>query len=328
MNLKEEFAGQNVLITGGMGFIGSNLAHRLIEFGARVTIMDILDPDTGANLQNIIDIRDQVEFIKADIRDDAQTRFAVKDKKFLFNLAGQGSHLGSIQDPVKDLDVNGMGQLKLLLACHRYNPEIRIIYPSTRQVYGRTQYTPVDEFHPLVPVDYNGVSKHTGAMYHLTFNNIYGMWTTILRMTNVYGPRMRIRDSRLTFIGCWFKYLLLDMELDVYGDGQQIRDLNYVEDVIDAMLLSVTNPAARGRIYNLGGAPVHLVDLAQLLIEINGGGRYKLVPFPDNRKRIDIGDYFGDYSQIQNELGWEPKIDVDEGVKKLFEWVKENKNLF
>ena len=328
MNLSKAFSGQQALITGGMGFIGSNLARRLIQLGAEVTLVDSLEPDSGANVFNVIDIKKQVRFIQADIRDEQKIKQAIQRTKFLFNLAGQSSHLGSVQNPIKDLEVNGVGQLMLLELCRQYNPEIRVVYAGTRQIYGRTKYLPVDESHPILPVDYNGVSKNTAAMYHLAFNSIYGMWTSTLRMTNVYGPHMRIKDDHLTFIGWWLRQLLGGDEIKIFGDGKQIRDLNHVDDVVEALLLSVIHPQAQGKIYNLGGEPVSLIDLALLMIEINGSGNYQFVPFPENRKRIDIGDYFGDYSQIKNELGWQPRVQLREGITSTLEFYRKYKDQY
>ena len=328
MNLSKAFSGQQALITGGMGFIGSNLACRLIQLGAEVTLVDSLEPDSGANAFNIIDIEKQVRFIQADIRDEQKIKQAIQGTKFLFNLAGQSSHLGSMRNPIKDLEINGVGQLMLLELCRQYNPDIRIVYAGTRQIYGRTKYLPVDESHPILPVDYNGVSKNTAAMYHLAFNSIYGMWTSTLRMTNVYGPRMRIKDDNLTFIGWWFRQLLDGNEIKIFGNGKQIRDLNHIDDVVEALLLSVTQPQAQGKIYNLGGEPVSLIDLALLMIEINGSGNYQFIPFPENRKRIDIGDYFGDYSQIKNELGWQPQIQLREGITSTLDFYRKHKDQY
>lgn len=328
MDIATAFSSQRVLITGGLGFIGSNLARRLVDLGAVVTLVDNLDPDSGANRFNVSEIKDMVRIIQADISDDRQMSDVVREQKFLFNLAGQASHVGSMQDPLKDLEVNGLSQLKLLQVCRFENPGIRIVYAGTRQVYGRPSYLPVDEKHLLTPLDYNGVSKHAGEMYHIVSNRIYGMWTSVLRMTNVYGPRMRVKDDRLTFIGWWFHQLLEGMDLQVYGDGTQVRDLNYVDDVVDALLLCAAHPSARGNIYNLGGEPVSLLDLARLMVEVYGSGRYALIPFPENRKRIDIGDYFGDYRLIQTDLGWQPHVALREGIAKSLDFYSQNRKRY
>jgi len=323
--LASMFLHQSVLITGGLGFIGSNLAYKLLGFGAKVTIVDNLDPDSGGNPFNVEDIKEHIEVIQADINDEDQMKRAVKGQKYLFNLAGQMSHLGSMQDPFKDLNVNTIGQLRLLEVCRQNNPEIGIVFAGTRQVYGRPKYLPVDENHLLTPLDNNGVSKRAGEMYHIVYNRVHGMATSVLRMTNVYGPRMRIKDDLLTFVGWWFRQLLEGKDIQIFGTGMQIRDLNYVDDVVNALLLCATHPAANGKIYNLGGDPINLLNLAKLMIEVNGSGKYEIVPFPENRKRIDIGDYHGDYSLINADVGWQPQIPLQDGISKLLEFYRENK---
>ena len=325
INLASMFLHQSVLITGGLGFIWSNLAIKLLGFGAKVTVVDNLDPDSGGNPFNVEDIKEHIEVIQADINDEDQMKRAVKGQKYLFNLAGQMSHLGSMQDPFKDLNVNTIGQLRLLEVCRQNNPEIGIVFAGTRQVYGRPKYLPVDENHLLTPLDNNGVSKRAGEMYHIVYNRVHGMATSVLRMTNVYGPRMRIKDDLLTFVGWWFRQLLEGKDIQIFGDGMQIRDLNYVDDVVNALLLCAVHPAANGKIYNLGGEPINLLNLAKLMIEVNGSGKYEIVPFPENRKRIDIGDYHGDYSLINADVGWQPQIPLRDGISKLLEFYRENK---
>jgi UDP-glucose 4-epimerase len=325
MNIEQEYRGQAALITGGLGLIGSNLAHRLLAIGSRVTILDNLDPGSGANLFNVEGIRDQIEIVQSGIDDIAQMTDAIRGKTVLFNLAGQTSHIGSMQDPIKDLNVNAAYQVGLLETCRLHNPDIRIVFAGTRQVYGRPQYLPVDESHLLTPIDNNGVSKRAGEMYHIVYNRVHGMQTCVLRMTNVYGPRMRIKDDALTFLGWWVRQLLEGSPIQIYGDGSQIRDLNYVDDVGEALLLCAATPAASGKVYNLGGLPVRLLDLARKMIEVYGQGSYELVPFPKSRKRIDIGDYYGDYSLIRSEVGWEPHVSLPEGIQLLLDYFSQHK---
>lgn len=325
MNIQTTYSGQNVLVTGGLGFIGSNLARRLVELGANVTIVDNLDPDSGANLFNVAEIRREVRVIEADLGDEAGMKSAVEGQAYLFNLGGQMSHVGSMQDPFKDLNVNAVAQLRLLEVCRAVNPGVNIVFAGTRQVYGKPKYLPVDENHLLSPLDNNGVSKRAGEMYHIVYNRVYGMSTCVLRMTNTYGPRMRIKDDKLTFIGWWVRQLLEGGEIQIFGDGSQMRDLNYVDDVVDALLRCACHPAARGKIYNLGGEPVSLLDLARLMVETFGGGKFALVPFPEDRKRIDIGNYYGDYSLAKDELGWKPCVPLREGIKRLLDFYIENK---
>lgn len=322
MDMTTAYRQKKALITGGLGFIGSNLARALLKLNADVTIVDNLNADGAGNLFNIAEIERDLRVIHAEIADEAQMKLLVQGQDYLFNLAGQMSHLGSMQDPFKDLHNNTSGQLKLLETCRLNNPQIKIVFAGTRQVYGRSQYLPVDERHPVVPADNNGVSKRAGEMYHLVYHRAYAMQTSVLRMTNVYGPRMRIKDALLNFIGWWFRQLLLNQPLQIYGTGNQIRDFNYVDDVVSALLLCAASPNAYGKIYNLGGERSNLLELARLMIKLNGAGAYELVPFPEGRKRIDIGDYYADYSLIQRELGWSPRISLTEGISQTLEYYR------
>lgn len=320
------FAGRRVLITGGLGFIGSNLARRLVELGANVLLVDSLIPEYGGNLFNIAGIEDRVRVNIADVRDRYGMEYLVRGQDFLFNLAGQVSHLDSMQDPYTDLEINCRSQLSILEACRKYNPEVKIVYAGTRQIYGKPHYLPVDEAHPLEPTDINGVDKMAGEWYHLVYHRVYGLRVTSLRLTNVYGPRMRVRDARQTFIGWWIRQIVEGQELQIFGDGQQVRDFNYVDDVVEACLLAAADPVADGEIYNLGGdEPITLLDLAKLMVEINGSGSYRLVPFPPDRKRIDIGDYYGDYTRIRTQLGWQPRISLRVGLEHTLAFYRQNR---
>lgn len=325
MDIEKEYTGQQVLITGGLGFIGSNLARKLVELGALVTIIDNLNPDSGANVSNVENIKNQIEIIKDDIKNENQLKTVLKDKVYLFNLAGQNSHVSSMQNPFNDLNENAVSQLTLLEACRLNNPGIKIVFAGTRQVYGRAKYLPVDEKHLITPLDNNGVSKRAGEMYHIVYNRVYDMETCVLRMTNVYGPHMRIKDDKLTFVGWWIRQLLEGQAIQIFGDGNQIRDFNYVDEVVEALLYCASNPFAYGKIYNLGGMPIRLLELARLMIQLFGKGKYELIEYPAKRKRIDIGDYHGDYSFINMELGWQPQFSLQEGMKKTIEFYAQHK---
>jgi len=319
------FAGKRVLVTGGLGFIGSNLACRLVELGAKVCVIDFLDSRYGGNLFNVEAFKDRAQVVIADIRDQALMSHLVVDQDILFNLAGQISHLGSIEDPRTDLEINCSSVLAILELCRLHNPGIKIVYSSTRQIYGRPRYLPVDEEHPMEPVDFNGISKMAGGWYHILYNRVYGMRTTSLRLTNVYGPHMWVKDGRLSFIGLWFRQLVEGKEILVFGDGQQIRDFNYIDDVVEALLLSAAHACTDGQIYNLGGdEPISLLKLAQLMLEVHGSGSYRLVEFPEERKRIDIGDYYGDYSKMRTELGWQPRVSLREGIARTLAFYAQN----
>ena len=319
------FAGTDVLVTGGLGFIGSALARRLVDLGAKVTLVDSLIPEYGGNRFNIHDIRDRVTVDLTDVRDVAAMSSLIKKRQFLFNLAGQTSHLDSMTDPVTDLNINAAAQLHILEACRLYNPDLKIVFASTRQVYGRPEYLPVDEKHPISPIDVNGINKLAGEWYHLLYNNVYRIRACALRLTNTYGPGMRVRDARQTFLGVWIRRLIDNEPIQIFGDGKQRRDFNFVSDVVDALLRAAASNDSNGQVYNLGHSEqVSLNELAALLVKLNGGGKYELVPFPDDRKTIDIGDYYADFRKIDKSLGWTPKIKLEQGLKETLEYYRAN----
>lgn len=318
------FKNSKVLITGGLGFIGSNLARRLVKLGAKVTLVDSLIPEYGGNLFNISGIEDKVQVNVSDVRDLHSMKYLVKGQDYLFNLAGQTSHLDSMRAPLTDLEINARAQLFILEACRENNPTIKILFASTRQIYGKPKYLPADEKHPLCPVDINGVNKLSGEWFHLIYNNVYSVRTSVLRLTNTIGPRMRVKDARQTFLGIWIRLLLEGKPFQVF-DGHQLRDFSYVDDVIDAFLMTAASNDVNGRVYNIGGdCFLSLKHLADLLIDINGGGKYVIRKFPQNLKRIDIGDYYSDYSLIQSTLGWRPKVSLREALQKTLAYYREH----
>ncbi|GAB4112658.1 MAG: NAD-dependent epimerase/dehydratase family protein [Roseiflexaceae bacterium] len=321
------YANAHVLITGGLGFIGSNLAHRLVDLGAKVTLVDSLIPSYGGNLRNIAEIAERVTINIADVRDEHSMEYLVQGKDYLFNLAGQTAHLDSMRDPFTDLEINCRAQLAILEACRKQNPKLKLVYASTRQIYGKPDYLPVDERHLLRPTDVNGINKMAGEWYHILYNNVYGIRGCALRLTNTIGPRMRVKDARQTFLGIWVKRLIDGEPIQVFGDGSQIRDFNDVEDVVDALLMCGMNAAADGQVFNLGSDEViNLRDLAALLVEINQAGSYEIVPFPPERKAIDIGDYYGDYRLIRGRLGWKPQISLRQSLSRILEFYRKEQN--
>jgi UDP-glucose 4-epimerase len=321
-----QFAGANVLITGGLGFIGSNLARRLVDLGAQVTLVDSLVPEYGGNRFNIQGLEDRVRVNISDVRDRYSLQAHIAGQNFLFNLAGQTSHLDSMEDPFTDLEINCTAQLSILETCRRVNPRIRVVFASTRQIYGRPENLPVDERHRLSPVDVNGINKLAGEFYHILYNDVYDLAASALRLTNTYGPRMRIKDARQTFVGVWIRRLLEGQAIEVWG-GAQRRDFTYVDDCVDALLLAAARPQARGKVFNLGGNEVvTLAELAKLLVELNGGGEYVQREFPADRKRIDIGDYYADDSLIRTTLGWQPRVALREGLSRTLEFFRTNLN--
>lgn len=326
MNMSNEYRSKRVMITGGLGFIGSNLAHRLVELGAEVLIVDSLIPDHGGNLFNIEGIADQVRVNIADVRDRNGMDYLVRGQEYIFNLAGQVSHMDSMRDPYTDLEINCRSQLSLLEACRYNNPTVKIVYASTRQIYGTPDYLPVDERHLVHPTDVNGINKMAGEWYHILYSNVYGVRATSLRLTNTYGPRQLVKHNRQGFIG-WFIRLAVDgEEISLYGDGKQLRDLNHVDDVVEAFLLAGASNAVNGEVFNLGGTrPVSLLEIVDTLIDLCPGASYRLVPFPEDKKRIDIGDYYGDYSKIETTLGWKPQVSLRDGLADAIEFYRQNK---
>jgi len=324
-----DYQGANILITGGMGFIGSNLARRLVGLGALVTLMDSLIPEYGGNPRNISDLTDEVTVEVADVRDAAAVQRLVEGKNYLFNLAGQTSHLDSMTDPHTDLDINAAAQLSILEACRAGNPEVKVVFASTRQLYGRPDYLPVDEKHPVRPVDVNGINKLAGEWYHLLYNEVYGIRACALRLTNTYGPGMRVKDARQTFLGIWVRQLIEGTSIKVYGDGEQKRDFTYVDDCVDALLLAASSESAYGRVFNLGcDEVVTLKEVAEMMCGMSEDASYELIPFPSDRKRIDIGDYYADTRLIEAELGWKPQIDLAEGLRRTIDFYRENSTYY
>ena len=323
--LRDAFGGRSVLITGGLGFIGSNLAERLVTLGARVLLVDSLVPEYGGSLFNVAAFESSVRVNIADVRDAHGMRVLVQGHDFLMNLAGQTSHLDSMRDPYTDLEINSRAQLSILEACRTHNPTIKIVYASTRQIYGVPDYLPVDERHLVHPVDVNGINKVAGEAYHLVYNNVYGLRSCALRLTNTYGPRMRVKDARQTFLGWWIRQVVEGREIQVYGDGNQLRDFTYVDDAVEAFLLAAATAAADGQVFNVGGdAAINLRDLAALLVRVAGQGSYAVVPFPPEQKAIDIGDYYADDRKIRATLGWQPRVSLADGLARTLAYYRAN----
>jgi UDP-glucose 4-epimerase len=317
---------RSVLITGGAGFIGSNLARRLVRHGAKVTVTDSLIPQYGGNTFNLHDLRDRIEFSITDVRDRYAMAHLVQGQHVLFNLAGQTSHLDSMDDPQTDLEINATAQLSILEACRRHNPAIKVVFASTRQIYGRPAYLPVDQNHPIRPIDVNGINKLAGESYHLLYNDIHGIRACALRLTNTYGPGMRVKDARQTFLGIWIRRLIDGIPFQIFGDGTQLRDFNFVDDCVDALLLAGASDSANGKAYNLGSREVvSLRQLADLLVAIEPSARYEIVEFPPERKAIDIGDYYGDFSPIHADLGWEPTTRLADGLRQTVDYYRRHR---
>ncbi len=321
---RDFYRGRRVLVTGGLGFIGSNLCRTLADLGAEVLAVDSLLPDYGGNLFNLAGYEGKVRINIADVRGHGM-EYLVKGEEVLFNLAGQVSHLDSMVDPFTDLEINCRSQLSILEAVRKGNPEIKIVYAGTRQVYGKPQYLPVDEKHPLNPTDVNGINKISGELYHLVYHSVYGIRASSLRLSNTYGPRQLIKHNRQGFIGWFVRKAALGEEIQIFGDGSQKRDFNHVDDVVDAFLRAGAKDASDGEVFNLGDAhPVSLLELVKLLVEVAGAGSWTIVPFPAERKRIDIGDFYADTARIRKALGWEPKVPLRQGLAETIAWYRKH----
>jgi UDP-glucose 4-epimerase len=318
------FDGARVLITGGLGFIGSNLARRLIEDGAEVVLLDSMAPEYGGNLYNIAGIESRVRVNISDVRDPHSMRYMVQGCDYLFNLAGQTSHLDSMQDPFTDLEINCGAQLSILEACRKHNPSVKVVFASTRQIYGKPDYLPVDETHLLRPVDVNGINKMAGEWYHILYNNVFNVAGCSLRLTNTYGPRMRVRDARQTFLGVWLRLIVEGKPFEVWA-GEQLRDFTYVDDAVEALVLAALDKNSAGRVFNVGGdSVISLLKLAELLVELNGRGEFEQRSFPEDRKRIDVGDYYADDKLIRNVLGWAPRVGLRDGLARTLAYYREH----
>jgi len=311
------YRGRKVMITGGLGFIGSNLARQLVELGADVLLVDSLIPEYGGNLFNIDGVADRLHVNIADIRQQSTMNYLVRDRAVIFNLAGQVSHIDSMRDPYSDLEINCRSQLTVLEACRSYNPTVKVVFAGTRQVYGRPDSLPVTESHLVRPTDVNGINKAAGEYYHLVYNNVFGVRACSLRLTNVYGPRQLIRHNRQGFIGWFIRLALEKATIQIYGDGSQLRDFVYVDDAADAFLRAAADDTCNGEVFNVGGdTPYSHRDLAAVLIEEAGSGRVEYVEWPVEKKAIDIGSFYADSSKFMSRTGWAPTVSLRDGLRR------------
>jgi UDP-glucose 4-epimerase len=322
----DAYRGSRALVTGGLGFIGSHLAERLVDLGAEVAIVDSLIPEYGGNHYNVRDIADRVKISYSDIRDPWSIRYLVQDQDFIFNLAGQVSHIDSMEDPQTDLDINCKAQLSLLEALRASNRDARIVFAASRQQYGRPQFVPVTEDHPLVPVDVNGINLIAGESYHLLYNEVHGIPAVSLRLTNTYGPHLLMKHGRQGFITVFIRRALEGQPLQAFGDGMQLRDFTYVDDVVDAFLAAALVEECYGKAFNVGGIePVPLIEVARLCQDIAAmGGTVETVPWPPERKKIDIGSIYVDHSRLSAATGWEPTVSLEDGLRRTIEFYREH----
>lgn len=323
-NYSDFFRGRKILITGGLGFIGSNLAIKLVELDADVTLADSMLPLYGGNLFNIQPIKDKVHISFSDVRDKSSMNYLVQDKDYIFHLAGQVSHVDSIINPFMDVEINVMGTLSVLEACKRNNPEARLIFTGTRGQYGPSVKLPVDENAPTNPMGMYAITNLTAEKMILMYHNIHRIRGVCLRITNTYGPRHQMKHNRYGVLN-WFIRLVLDNEtIPVFGDGQILRDFLCIDDLVECLLMVATCEEAYGEIFNVGsGTGMNFLDLAKTIIKVARSGRYEFTEFSPERKAVEPGDYYADISKIRRLVGWEPKTAIEVGLKKTIEYYKQ-----
>jgi UDP-glucose 4-epimerase len=326
--LSGRYRGQPVLVTGGMGFIGSNLVLALADAGAEVTAVDAQVPGCGWHPSNLDAVRDRIRLETVDIQDRDRMRPLVANRRVIFNLAGEVSHINSMVNPQRDLAINCAAQVALLDLCRLENPRATIVYASSRQVYGRPKYLPVDEEHPVNPVDYNGVHKYAAEHYHLLLRQQFQVRTLCLRLGNIYGPRQAIHQDCRGFIDTFVRVALERQPITVYGDGRQLRGMTYVDDAVDAFLRAGLAGPTAAAAYNVGHPePVSLGRIAETLSRIAGSPPPRFIPFPPERRAIDIGDLFQNTEKFRRELGWVPQVGLDEGLARTMEFFRAHQRL-
>jgi len=316
------FSGREVLVTGGLGFIGSNLAVALRNLGANVTVVDALTAGDGGNRENLNGERG-IDIVIADIAQADVVKRLVERADLVFNLSGKVSHIDSVHDPLADLHANGTSQLAFLEVCRRNRPDLPIVHTSTRQIYGKADTSSVTEESPIRPIDPNGISKFAGDAYHRMFARDFGMPTAVLRLTNTFGPRQLLAHNRQGFIPWFIRTAMTGGEITIYGDGRQTRDILYVDDAIEALLRVATLPELNGQVYNVGSPFIHSVgEVAELSVELAGSGTFRLIPFPEEKKRIDVGSVACDYTALTQATGWRPLTGLREGIARSIEYYR------
>ena len=324
------YRGQTVLVTGGLGFIGSNVAQALaVASPNRLILVDSMVPDCGANPFNIEGIREQVEVHRVDIGDRDAITPLLLGVDVIFNLAGHVSHIDSMRQPLLDLKLNTSDHVTFLECCRQVSPQARIVFTSTRQVYGRPEYLPLDEEHPTRPVDVNGVNKLAAEHFHRVYHSAHGLRSVILRLTNTYGPRQLVRHARQGFIGWFVRQALDGEEITLYGDGMQLRDLAFVGDVVEGLLKAGASDAAYGQTLNLGGGPpASLREIAEIVVRTAGSGSIGFVPWPEEKRAIDIGSCNTSYERAAALFDWQPRTPLDQGLGEMIEYYRRHRSAY
>lgn len=314
-----------MLITGGLGFIGSNLAHRLVQMGADVTILDAMLEPYGFNMWNIKGIENDVKIVIGDIRDSRKVASTIKEKDYIFHLAAQVGRTISMDSPILDLKINCLGTLNILRCCRKYNDDAKVIYSSSRAVIGEPLYLPVDENHPTNPSDIYGINKLSAEKYCLLYHTLHGIHTTLLRLTNVYGPRSQIKNNYYSILNWFIGLALMNKPIPVFGNGNQTRDYVFVDDVVEAFILAASHEKANGEIFFVGsGVETRFVDMVKMIISLVGKGSYEHTSFPLDLQKIDIKRFVVNYKKINDFLGWAPRTNLTDGIKKTVKYYHEN----
>jgi UDP-glucose 4-epimerase len=322
--MKRTYNNKRVFITGGLGFLGSNLAHRLVDLGAKVTVLDCFLPHHGGNLYNLAGISKRVKVIKKDIRAKGLARH-LKGQQFVFHFAGHTSHVDSMKDPYYDIDINCRGNAVFLEALRAGCPKARIIYCGTRAQYGRLDYQRVDEKHTFKPVDVYGASKATGEMLFFVYHRAYGMRVSSLRLTNAYGPRHQMKNAKFGIFNWFMRLAMDDAVLPIYGKGEQTRDFVYVDDVVRAFLLLGAKEKTVGEAYNIGCGKAITFRRMVELVQKAAGGKIQFRAWPKERKQIECGDFLANYKKLAAATGWQPKMPLEEGIRRTVEYYRANK---